>query len=431
MLSNIHPLKHIPEKWAYLLVLITSILLISSVIAIQRGYYTETRNRYPVKHIIVIMQENHSFDNYFGTFPGVIGGYSNNTCIYQTGYSGCIHPYHLTSRILPRDLCHGWECMHQEYANGTNSGFYMRSGILPFGYYDYRDIPYYWQLARNYTLLDNYFSSVMGPTLPNHLYLVAGQSGGVISNIRDLRGLHGHINLNIKSIFEVLTDHHISWSSYSWKSPVNWNAPALLPRVANNETLFKNVKYPYEFFRDVRENRLAQVSWIMPPSDEESEHPPYDVRLGEKWVKGIIDTIRSSNYWASSAIILTYDESGGFFDIIPPPQVDEYGYGFRVPAIVISPFSKHGFIDHTQYDHTSVLRFIETIFNLEPLSERDAKANNLLNSFNFPDSSRTIYRTCSFLGSENNVQEQQVVLRMPCYLGVIGEPRQRELQYMI
>jgi phospholipase C len=330
-----------------------------------------------------MMQENHSFDNYFGTFPGVIDGYTQNTCIIQNGYPGCIKPFHITTSDEMKDPDHSWNALHREYANGTNSGFYAADGTLPFGYYTQSDIPYYWSLAQNYTLLDNYFCSSLGPTLPNHFFLVAAQTGGEIGDDQHLYGLHGSYNLNMPTIFSELTDHQITWNSYSWLNPVNWNPAAFIPSVAANTTLYSHVKQPTDFFTDLSHGKLAQVSWVMPPSDGESDHPPYMLSSGENWVKSVVTAVQASPYWNSTAIFLTWDENGGYYDLIPPVQTDAFGYGFRVPMIVISPYAKHGFVDHSLADHTSTLAFIEHNFGLRSLTLRDARANDLMWAFTF------------------------------------------------
>jgi phospholipase C len=133
------------------------------------------------------------------------------------------------------------------------------------------------------------------------------------------------------------------------------------------------------------------VSWVI-PSDKLSEHPPANIALGMDWVVNVVNSIMNSQYWNSTAIIITWDDYGGFYDHVPPPQIDKYGLGFRMPALIISPYAKLGFIDHTQYQFESMLKFIEWRFNIPSLTERDRNANNLLNAFDFnqkPNSSRS------------------------------------------
>jgi phospholipase C len=137
-----------------------------------------------------------------------------------------------------------------------------------------------------------------------------------------------------------------------------------------------------QIFTDLKSGTFPQVSWVI-PSFPISEHPPASIILGMNWVKHVINAIMKSPYWNSTAIILTWDDYGGFYDHVPPPQIDKYGLGFRMPTLIISPYAKPGYIDHTQYQFESMLKFIEWRFNLQPLTERDLHANDLLNAFDF------------------------------------------------
>ncbi len=316
-----------------------------------------------IQHIVIIMQENHTFDNYFGTFPGVNG--------VQNDPPG-VHPFHITGHIT--DICHSSDCARKAWDNGKMDGFLAAEGSQQtFGYYDQRDIPYYWSLAQQYTLFDNYFTSVMGPSLPNHLYLVAGQSGDRTTNLP-------HPIIYAKSIIDELESSHISWTYYAPGLLNNENGLPLFASVQKNQTRLAKIQWQTSFFDDLRNSKLPQVSWIM-PEDALSEHPPYNLAEGQFWVESIIKALQSSRYWSSTAIFLTWDDYGGWYDHVAPPQVDQYGYGFRVPLLVISPLARHGYIDHTVSDHTSILKFVETTFNLAPLTSRDSHAYGLWKTF--------------------------------------------------
>jgi phospholipase C len=143
-----------------------------------------------------------------------------------------------------------------------------------------------------------------------------------------------------------------------------------------------------QFLTDIANHSLPSVSWIMPASDEASEHPPYNITTGELDVVSTINAVMSSEYWNSTAIFVTWDDYGGWYDHVTPPQVDQYGYGFRVPCLIISPYAKQGFIDNTQGDFTSILKFVETVFSLQPLTARDASANSLMEAFDFSQAPR-------------------------------------------
>ncbi len=322
----------------------------------------------PIQHIVIIVRENHTFDNYFGTFPGANG-------LQNAPWSTI--PHHIEGPI--KDLCHSWGCAHLAYNNGKNDGFFQAGGSgQTFGYYDQRDIPYYWSLAKQYTLFDNYFSSIMGPSLPNYVYLVAGQSGGLTDNT--------HVLFNFPPIMNELDSSGISWRYYAGYGTMytGWNPLPGFPDYYAKDWA-KHVQVSDAFLAELGHGILAQVTWIMPTSDENSEHPPYSIQSGQAWVKSVITGIQSSKFWPSTAILLTWDDYGGWYDHVVPPQVDNYGYGFRVPLILVSPYAKQGHIDHSAADHTSLLRFIETTFRLGSLTDRDAHAYGLWGAFTFPD----------------------------------------------
>ncbi len=336
-------------------------------------------NAFPIKHTIIIMEENHSFDNYFGTYPGANGLNTRTALPKSIGSAELYQPFHIQGTVVSRDLCHAWECIHEAYHNGGMDGFVYAAGSdLTMGYFDHNEIPYYWDYASRFVLLDNFYSSVMGPSIPNHLYLMAGQSGGLVRRVPNA-------NFNFKTIVDELDQNHISWKYYagSHYGFNGWNPLPAFASFKNNQTKLKNLAEPQEFYTDLVKNRLADVVWIMPSSDEVSEHPPYDIYNGERNVVSLINAVMNSVYWDSTAIFLTWDEAGGWYDHVPPPQVDQYGYGFRVPCLIISPFAKGGYIDHTQGDFTSLLKFIETLYSLPALTDRDASASSLIEAFDF------------------------------------------------
>ncbi len=320
----------------------------------------------PIKHIIVIVQENHTFDNYFGTFPGA-NGIKNDP--------PNVHPYHLVNSQV--DLCHSTDCARADYDNGKMDGFLQAEGSNDtFGYYDQRDIPYYWSLAKNYTLFDNYFTSEMGPSLPNHLYIVAAQDDGVPDSVTQ-----GTTPLNINTIANELQAAGDSWAYYSPYQLGNENALGLIPSIIDNYTMSSNLRLSQNFMTDLQNGNLPAVTYIT-ASDGQNEHPPYDVAIGQAWVQGIIEAVQSSSYWGSTAILLTWDDYGGWYDHVAPPQIDNYGLGFRVPLLLISPFAKQGYIDHTLSDHVSILKFIERVFDLPAINQRDASASDLMEAMN-------------------------------------------------
>jgi|GEM_PF-864630 len=343
----------------------------------------------PIKHVVVIIQENHTFDNYFGTFPGASG--------VQNDPPG-VTPFHLTGSIV--DLCHSVACAHAAYDGGKMDGFLKAEGSNEtFGYYDGSDIPYYWGLAENYTLFDNYFTSVMGPSLPNHLYLVAAQGDGIAES-----DVTQQANLNISTIANELEGANDSWAYYSPYTAGNENALGLVSSIANNATMKANLKPTEAFLTDLQAGKMPDVSYLA-GNDTQNEHPPYSVQSGEQWVESTVGAIQASPYWSSTAILITWDDYGGWYDHVVPPQVDKYGDGFRVPLLMVSPFAKHGYIDHTFSDHTSILKFMERVFGLPPVTQRDAGASDLMDalepsySAHFTDDSLSLRGTPAYLST--------------------------------
>jgi phospholipase C len=262
------------------------------------------------------------------------------------------------------------------------------------GYYDETDLPFYYGLARTFAISDRYFSSVLGPTYPNRFYLLAGTSFGHVRNEMVQGGFRQ------RTIFDVLDEHHVSWKVYFNDVPFTF--------LFHLKTPANRVRFD-QFARDAAAGTLPQVAFIDPAfstlsGPETDEHPPANIQIGQQFVAGVLQTLLDSPAWPSSALFLTYDEHGGFYDHVAPPpacvpddiapmvdptdpsttfsaQFDRYG--FRVPLVVVSPYAKSGFVSHTVYDHTSILRFIETRFDLPALTSRDANADPMLDLFDF------------------------------------------------
>jgi len=331
------------------------------------------KRRNPLQHIVVDLQENRSFDHYYGFAPfagrfGVPAGYAQ-----PDGAGGSFSPYHFTSLSTP-DIGHSWKATHGEWNRGAMDGFYTTDGVWAMGYYTGADLPFYYSLHDTSTLCVNYFCSLLGPTWPNRFYAAAGTSGGITTNGIGNYGIFDH-----PMILDLLEDAHISWKVYDLGMDsvpsgdsdnvfVFWRKYAHDPRThCSKET----------YFTDLKQGTLPSVSWIVPSFTRGlDEHPPADVSVGMALVQEMVDGLRNSSSWASSAYIHTYDEAGGYFDHVAPPQVDAYGLGIRVPTWVISPYAKPRSLEPTVYEHTSTLKLIETVFNLPTL----ASANHVFDA---------------------------------------------------
>ena len=243
-------------------------------------------------------------------------------------------------------------------------------------YYDWHEIPNYWEYARRFTLCDAFFSSLAGPSEPNHLYTVAAQSGGLVNNPG--RGIGGEDGVyTFTTLAELLQHSKHSWKYYDEKKNPKahslWNPMPGFKAIAKSPELMSHLVSLSEFYADAKADRLPEVCWIVPIAAD-SEHPPADSARGMWHVTELVNAVMQSPAWKDTVIIVTWDDFGGFYDHVAPPQVDKYGYGPRVPALVISPWAKPGYISHVHYDFTSPLKLIEDHFGLKPLADRDRAA---------------------------------------------------------
>jgi phospholipase C len=391
--------------------------------------------RTPIRHLITLMQENHSFDNYFGTYPGADGPPAD-ACMpadLDDPAEGCVKPFHLADRPIT-DLGHSREVFERQHRNGRMDGFvsaYRHEGLNgenSMGYYDDRDLPYYWNVADRYVLFDRFFTSAAGGSVWNHMYWVTGTPGNRKADVIPEGGFK-----ELPTIFDRLEAAGVSWKFYVQNydpritfrtandpskgdkvSQVIWVPPLLYARFVDNPRLSRHIVDLQEYYRDLRRGTLPAVSYIVPSGA--SEHPPGSIQAGERFVRGLLNALAGSSAWSSSAFHWTYDDWGGWYDHVNPPQVDRYGYGFRAPALMVSAYAKRGEVVHTQLDFTSILRFIEDNWNLEPLAERDAKANSIADGFDFT----TGPRPPEFVAAERAPRETLEAARRPVIYGAYG-----------
>ena len=399
-----------------------------------------------IEHVVIFIQENRSFDHYFGSYRGVRGFADHSLAFLQPDIAnltsppiGKLQPFHLdtstTNAACTHDISHAWVPQHQSWNNGAMDGFVnshlpidASDAVLTMGYYTRADIPYYYAVADAFTICDNYFCSVMGPTDPNRLYTMAasidpdGKNGGPLLQTLGVNrpSFYGH--LTYTTMPEQLQTRGISWKVYS---PPDSN---ILNGILSDNVLsyFKNFQdpasslhqnafgpqFPSDFVMDALSGNLPQVSWVL-ASVVDSDHPPSPSLFGESTLFAILNALTANAArWARTALFVTYDENGGFFDHVAPPTAPvgtagEYitvsavpdptvvgsppilgpiGLGFRVPMLILSPFSRGGFVSSDLFDHTSVLRFLETRFGAEVpnLSAwRRAAVGDLTSAFNF------------------------------------------------
>jgi phospholipase C len=379
-----------------------------------------TKSKTPIQHFVVLMQENHTFDNYFGTYPGA-NGIPQGTCMpvnpLDKKNTECIEPFHIGDRPID-DLDHSLSTFNFQYNDGKMNGFVYalnqrnQNGAMAMGYYDDRDLPYYWNLADEYVLFDNFFSSDHGGSFANHMYWASAHPGG------DEFAKNGYAD--IETIFDRLEERGVSWKFYvqnydpeityrtlsqvsgNRASQVIWVPLLNIGRFLDDPKLASHIVDLNQYFVDLENGTLPEVAYIAPSGA--SEHPPGSIRSGQKFVKSLIQALMRSDSWDSSAFLLLYDDWGGWYDHVAPAQVDENGYGMRVPALLISSYARRGHIDSTVLDFTSVLKFIEENWNIKPLAARDAKAKSFMSAFDFSMSPREP----AFIPFERVVKEERV-----------------------
>ena len=351
-----------------------------------------------IEHIVVLMMENHSYDDHFGMLSRGDGfklgsdGLPIDANLYTDGK--LLKAFHMPSSCqLDSSPSQSWDSSHTAFANGRNDGFVKGSGPVAMGYWDQTDIPFYYGLGETFPLADRWFSSVMAQTYPNRRFLIAGTAAGIVSTTGAALIAPEPPN---GTVFEQLHAHGITWRNYYNDLPA---AIGVIPKVL--------AKYPHniakddQFLADAAAGKLPSVSYVDPNFSHQSEEDPQDIRIGEQFAAKIINAVMYGPAWAKTLLVWTYDEHGGYYDHVPPPRaikpdnippditVPPYlpgaydRYGFRVPAVIVSPYARKKYVSHVVHDHTSILKLIETKWNLPALTFRDANADNLLDSLDF------------------------------------------------
>jgi phospholipase C len=388
------------------------------------GTYVVAAGIHKIKHVIIVMQENRSFDSYFGTYPGADGIPMNNgvpSVCEPNPAGGCTQPYHDTADINGGGP-HGEADAVADVDGGKMDGFIAQRDAAKstcqnpddpacqtgapdvMGYHTAAEIPNYWTYASDFVLDDHMFEPVKSWSLPDHLYMVSAWSAkcrnqSPMSCVNNIVGPYGttvfnravqqelttgqtSIDLAWTDITWLLYARHVSWAYYvqtgtqpdcdddsaetcapvaqSYLTPGIWNPLPLFGDVKQDHQL-GNIQSLTSYFSTAKAGKLPAVSWIT-PSQPDSEHPPASVHQGQAYVTAIVNAAMESPDWDSTAIFLSWDDWGGFYDSVVPPAVDQNGYGLRVPSIVISPYARKGFIDHQVLSSDAYLKFIEDDF---------------------------------------------------------------------
>jgi phospholipase C len=383
-----------------------------------------------IQHVVIIFQENRTVDNLFNGFPGA------DTVTSGLNSAGATVPLQQIDLATPYDIDHSHRGFTTEFATGAMNGFDLvgsgtcRSTCPPknlraYGYVPPSQAAPYWTMARQYTFADRMFQTNEGPSFPAHQYIISGTSlastsspllfsenprapgggntagcdsppGSLVDLIDPSTGDQSQTAPpcgDHPALFDLLDQHGISWRYYLPNvGPGLWNGPDALSHIRNGPD-YANMRMPNTaILTDIQNNALPGVSWVIPTAAQ-SDHAYSTDGTGPAYVASIVNAIGNSPYWNSTAIFVTWDDWGGWYDHVKPQAYNAYELGFRVPLIVISPYAKPGYVSHVQHEFGSILRFTEENFGLGSLGYTDARADNLADCFNLsgaPIAFRTI-----------------------------------------
>jgi phospholipase C len=356
-----------------------------------------------IEHIVVVMQENHSYDNYFGMLGRgdgfALDATGKPTAANADAQGKMVRAFHMASTCQSHGVSQNWNSMHIQWNNGAMDGFVRSpSGPAAMGYWNSTDIPFYYGLANTFPVCDRWFASCFGQTLPNRRFLMCGSALGTIATLPFELDVPKPKN---GTIVEALNRCGISWRDYYTILPTLYLFPSVA--AANTDKLSKLDR----FFTDAAAGTLPSVCWIDPNGQTQTEEDPQDISLGEGHTAKVVDAVMRGPNWSKTMLVFCYDEHGGYYDHVPPPRAvvpddikpilkqhlgehldgypvnlpgDYSRYGFRVPAVIVSPYARKNYVSHVVHDHTSILSLIEHKWNLPALTNRDGAADNLLDS---------------------------------------------------
>ncbi|HEX5937245.1 MAG TPA: alkaline phosphatase family protein [Actinomycetota bacterium] len=376
-------------------------------------------SRWPIKRVIYVMQENRSFDHVLGAVPGVDGATTGNRLGEEVPLVRC-------PQWLPGDLPHNYRAAHDSINGGRMDNFVLPDFEDPelaavadaYAYSQLHrdDVPNYWHWAERYVVCDRFFASVPGPSFPNHLFFVAGDAGGIYDNPEkagsvpfpgggrwkswgcdareeafvNVLGHDGRIStmrpcLEQGTVGDQLEDAGIPWAYYSaqpYQSGYIWNAYAAFPSIRTTDVWTQRIRPTDQLLEHIRENALPAVTWVTPVYPL-SDHPAWSSSHAHNWLTDLVNAVMESEMWEHTAIFITWDEWGGFYDHVVPPKPDAIGMGIRVPMVVISPFAKEGYIDSEVGEFSSPLKFIQSNWGLEHHTARIVGTHDFAHVFDF------------------------------------------------
>ncbi|GAC1406961.1 MAG: alkaline phosphatase family protein [Candidatus Velthaea sp.] len=380
--------------------------------------------RTPIKHVVIIVMENRSFDNMFRGFPGA------DTVLAGRGHTGAVIPLAPAPYEGNCDPDHSHEAWVKDYNGGRMNGFDTTPATCvgpsigssaahyPYGYLPYAEVKPYWDLASQFGVADRMFASQSGPSYPGHMYIVAGTSGNQTDDPSDplvwgcdakrgttvpYLGPNGQIaGTQFPCLYQqatmgnLLDQHHIPWAYYS--NNLSYTATGQEYDISTQPyDAFARIRFGPDWqndiiskqgvareFADIENGTLPPVAWFNPPVIA-SDHPQVTTNFGPDYVASVANALATSpaGYWRDTALFVTWDDPGGWYDHVAPPQLDRNGLGFRVPLIVASRFAKRHYVSHVRHEYASLLKFIEFNWNLPGLGTTDARADALLDLFDF------------------------------------------------
>jgi phospholipase C len=355
----------------------------------------------PIEHVVIIMQENRSFDNLFNGFPGA----DTAQLGMRDGVPVPLQPLHLGDK---QDLGHSHAEWWQAWNGGKMDGFSSAAGgtVLPYSYVPRSDVEPYWRMALQYTIGDHMFQANTGPSFVSHQYMIAGQSGGVADNpngriwgcdappgtLAPTLGSDPSTTdagvypcFDYKTMADLLDDKGITWRYYAPGPSNNFFVLSAYQAIRHirfgSDWKDKVISPQNRVLTDIANGQLAQVTWIVPDFSH-SDHPG-GANEGPAWVAAIVNAIGQSKFWGSTAIFISWDDWGGWYDHVEPPRIDDMGPGFRVPVLVVSPWAKHGYVSHRFHEESGFLTYIERNFGLPNLGMRDASKDNFDDCFDY------------------------------------------------
>ncbi len=353
--------------------------------------------RTPITHLVIIIEENHSFDNIYGVYPYGVPPINNSVTrslmrpvglnltvtvpyVPWLPFLGGMRPYYADS-YSTGDPIEGWTSYHGDLWFNTSQGFVFYSSGVSMAYYSYQQVPLLWDYAEEYVLADNFYAPILGLTEPNRVADLIGSPPPFLSD-----NAFGVIPFN-RTIMAQLSAAGVSWAYYVY-SLANGSTPYPLTAFTGThayETHFQDLS---AFYSALRHGTLPSVSWVMfmgGSNDAYDLHPPDNMTAGQVMLSKVVDALMDSAYWNSSAVFITMDEGGGFYDQVAPPRVTAYGLGQRIPLLIVSPYAREAWIINQTLSGYTILGFIDYNWRLPPLTQYVAQSDvqGLLSGFNF------------------------------------------------